>query len=510
MSPVTFPCILSPPDTQAYFSPKFGQAVETSVYKFLPQRYDEEESAALRLSGGATVSKQIHLTSGPITSQLIRLCLPLLAANVLQQLYNIINSLIVRHFIGGDAFAALGVAESVMNLFIYVITGACMGASVLVARFFGEQNFPRLRRQMFVSGVLIGGTTLVAVILTQLFLPQLLRLISTPEELMADTTDYLRIILVGMLFTFAYNYLAATLRAIGNTKAALYFLLTSLGYNLLAAWVLVAQLKLGIVGTALATSSAQLLSALLCLLYMRKKLPFLRISKADMHLEPMLMRLTTSYAAVAALQQSSLYLGKLMIQSAVNSISTDAISAFTATTRVENFTQAFGISACEAIAIFVAQNQGAKQYRRANRVFLRGFAITTAIGVGFSVLLGLFARPMVALFLGDDLQSIPLGVSYLQLMAWFYFLSFIGHSYVGHYRGIGRMNITFFGTTLQIVVRVIGTYLLVGGMGLDAVALSTGLGWMVIVIFHSTVYLLERRGIGYHLPTEDGELPEQG
>lgn len=97
------------------------------------------------------MSKQIHLTSGPITSQLIRLCLPLLAANVLQQLYNIINSLIVRHYIGGDAFAALGVAESVMNLFIYVITGACMGASVLVARFFGERNFPRLRRQLFVS-----------------------------------------------------------------------------------------------------------------------------------------------------------------------------------------------------------------------------------------------------------------------------------------------------------------------------------------------------------------------
>lgn len=291
-------------------------------------------------------------------------------------------------------------AESVMNLFIYVITGACMGASVLVARFFGERNFPRLRRQLFVSGVLIGGTTLVAVTLTQLFLPQLLRLISTPDELMTDTTAYLRIILVGMLFTFAYNYLASTLRAIGNTKAALYFLLASLGYNLLAAWILVAQMKLGIVGTALATSSAQLLSALLCLAYMRKKLSFLRIRKADMQLEPMLMRLTTSYAAVAALQQSSLYLGKLMIQSAVNGISTDAISAFTATTRVENFTQAFGISACEAIAIFVAQNQGAKQYRRANRGFLQGFAITTAIGLGFSLLLGFFARPMVSLFLG--------------------------------------------------------------------------------------------------------------
>ena len=448
------------------------------------------------------MSNKIHLTSGPITSQLIRLCLPLLAANVLQQLYNIINSLVVRRYIGGDAFAALGVAESVMNLFIYVITGACMGASVLAARFFGERNFPRLRRQLFVSGVLIGGATLLAVTVTLVLLPQLLVLIQTPEELMTYTTDYLRVVLAGMaaaLGALLPTELAATLRAIGNTKAALYFLLLSLGYNLAAAWVLVAWLDLGILGAALATSSAQLLSALLCLIYICKKLSFLRIRRQDMHLEPTLMRLTASYGAVAALQQSSLYLGKLMVQSAVNAIGTDAISAFTATTRIENFSQAFGISGCEAIAIFVAQNQGAKEYRRAKDGFLRGMAIVTGIGVVFSFLLALFGEPLVTIFL-DEPVSITLGTSYLRLMGYFYFLSFIGHSFVGHYRGIGRMNITFFGTTLQIVVRVVCTYLLVDLLGLDAVALATGLGWVVIVLFHSSVYLLECRGIGYRLP----------
>ena len=444
------------------------------------------------------VSKQIHLTSGPITGQLIRLCLPLLAANVLQQLYNIINSLVVTYYIGGDAFAALGVAESVMNLFIYVITGACMGSSVLVARFFGEENFPRLRQQLFVSGVLIGGTVLAAVSLTLLFLNPLLVLIQTPPELMDYVTDYLRIILVGMVFTFAYNYLAATLRAIGNTQAALFFLLISLGYNLGAAWVLVAQLGLGIQGTALATSSAQLLSALLCLVYIRKKQPFLMIQRSDMRMDPTLMRLTASYGAVAALQQSSLYLGKLIVQSAVNGISTAAISAFTATTRVENFSQAFGISGCEAIAIFVAQNQGAKKHRRALDGFRNGAAMVVGIGV---VTFG--GHALVTPFLDGDGESIALGASYLLWMGPFYFLSFIGHSYVGHYRGIGRMNVTFIGTTLQIAVRVIGTYALVGLLGLNAVALATGLGWVVIVLFHSTVFVLELKGIGYRLPTRD-------
>ena len=434
------------------------------------------------------MSRQAKLTAGPITAQLVRLCLPLLAANVLQQLYNIINSLVVTRYIGGDAFAALGVAESVMNLFIYVITGACMGASVLVARFFGEQNFARLRQQLFVSGVLIGGATAAAVLLTLVFLRPLLLLIQTPPELM----DYA-------------NYLAATLRAIGDTRAALCFLLASLAYNLAAAWLLVARLELGIRGTALATASAQLLSALLCLVYIRKKLPFLRIQRDDMRMNGTLVRQTTSYAAVAALQQSSLYLGKLMIQSAVNGLGTAAISAFTATTRVENFSQAFGISGCESIAIFVAQNQGAKKYRRALSGFLRGSVMVVGIGFLFSLLLFFGGGQLVLPFLDGEAESAALGASYLRLMGCFYFLSFMGHSYVGHYRGIGRMNITFWGTTLQIAVRVVLTYALAGAMGLDAVALATGLGWVAIVLFHSTVFLLELKGIGYRLPTRDGD-----
>ncbi len=448
------------------------------------------------------MSNSSQLTSGPITSQLLRLCLPLLAANVLQQLYNMINALVVTHYLGHDAFAALGVAESVMNLFIYVITGACMGASVLIARFYGEGNLPKLRQQLFVSGVLIGGATVVAVSLVLLFLPQLLGLIQTPSELMVHVSSYLQIVLVGMIFTFAYNYLASTLRAVGNTKAALGFLLLSLGYNLVAAWVLVAVLDLGIQGTALATATAQLLSALLCYLYLRKKMPHLMMGREDMKLDGRLMRLTISYGAVAALQQSSLYLGKLMVQSAVNGIGTTAISSFTATTRIENFSQAFGISGCEAIAIFVAQNQGAGKYRRATQGFYRGGAIVVGIGVLFSFLLSLGGHILVLPFLNGEPDAIVLGASYLRWMGLFYFLSFIGHVYVGHYRGIGRMNITFWGTTIQIAVRVVCTYLLVNSMGLDAVAFATGLGWLVIVLFHSTVYYLERKGIGYPIQQE--------
>lgn len=437
--------------------------------------------------------QNIHLTSGSITPQLIQLCLPLLAGNVLQQLYNIINSLVVTHYLGNNAFAALGVAESVMNLFIYAISGACMGASVLVARFFGQRDFARLRQQIYVTVVLIGGCTLGAVILGQLFLPQLLHIIQTPAELYTDVAIYLRCILVGMLFTFSYNFLAATLRAVGNTRTALYFLLISLGYNLVCAWFLVAVMHLGILGTALATASAQLLSTGLCLLYIRKKQPFLRVERADMKLSRAMLRETSSYSVIAALQQSSLYLGKLMIQSAVNGLGTAAISGFTAATRVENFIQAFGISGCESIAIFVSQNKGAKQDDRALKGFLRGAVLVVGIGVAFSAALVLGGNLFVLPFLNtEETAARALGGSYLRLLGWFYFLSFVGHAYVGHFRGVGRMNITFWGTTTQIAVRVVGTYLLVDALGLNATALATGIGWVVIVIFHTTCFLLER------------------
>lgn len=438
-------------------------------------------------------SHNIHLTSGSITPQLIQLCLPLLAGNVLQQLYNIINSLVVTHYLGNNAFAALGVAESVMNLFIYAISGACMGASVLIARFYGEKDFARLRQQIYVTVVLIGGCTLAAVLLGQLFLPQLLDIIQTPDELYGDVSTYLRCILIGMLFTFTYNFLAAALRAVGNTRTALYFLLISLGYNLVCAWFLVAVLELGILGTALATASAQLLSSLLCLLYIRKKQPFLRVGREDMKLSRTMIRETSGYSVIAALQQSSLYLGKLMVQSAVNGLGTAAISGFTAATRVENFIQAFGISGCESIAIFVSQNKGAKEEKRALQGFFKGAVLVVGMGIFFSFALVLGGDLFVIPFLGaEEAQARILGGGYLQLLGWFYFLSFMGHSYVGHFRGVGRMNITFWATTTQIAVRVAGTYLLVDLMGLNSVALATGIGWVVIVIFHTCCFLWEQ------------------
>lgn len=439
------------------------------------------------------MDRNVHLTSGPIMPQLFRLCIPLLIGNVLQQLYNIINSIIVTRYLGGGAFAALGVAETVMNLFIYCISGTCTGASVLIARCYGEGDHAKLRRQMYVSFVLIGSITLAAVVIGQLFLPVLLNMINTPPELMSNVSTYLRCILVGMLFTFTYNFLACALRAIGNTRVALYFLLASLGYNIIAAWLLVAYFNMGILGTALATATAQLLSSALCAAYIAKKQRFLIPRKPDMRLSVDMMRETASFGVIAAMHQSSLHLGKLMIQSAVNTLGTAAISGFAAATRVENFVQAFGMSGSETLSIFIAQNKGAKKPKRADSGFAKGFIVMFIVGAVSTVLLVLFAESFAAPFLdANDFESLSYAVDYLFLLGFFYSLSFIGHSFVGYFRGSGRMNIPFWGTTIQIAIRVVGTYLLIDRMALDATALATGIGWIVICLFHSGNYFAER------------------
>lgn len=455
----------------------------------------------LSISGQAkgsnrTMAKQTNLTSGAIVPLLLRLAGPLLVASLLQQCYNILNSMVVQHYLGTNAFSALGVADSIINLYTYVLTGACLGASVLVARFYGEENFSRLRREIYVGAVLVGGLTVVAVLAGILFLPQLLAAMHTPDELIPLTLDYLYLMLAGMFFCFTYNYLASILRAVGNTKAALYFLLLSLGYNLLAAWVLVGQFQLGIQGAAIATVTAQMLSSVLCFFYIYRYQSALRLSREDCVLDRELMGLTASFGCISALHQSSLYIGKLLIQSAVNDMGTVTIAAYTAALRVENLVLAMGNSGSEAIAIFVAQNYGAKQLSRARAGFRRGFALMVACaGTASLVMLCIFPAQMTGLFLDPvaEGESMALAVSYLRLMGIFFFLSLAGYAFVGYFRGVGRMKIPFIATTTQITVRVVGTYLLVGRMGMDAVAWSSGLGWLIINCIHGSFYYCDGR-----------------
>lgn len=441
------------------------------------------------------------LTEGNIKRQLIYLSIPLLIGSIFQQFYNTIDSIIVGTYVGHDAFAAIGISGTIMNLFIFIVIGCCTGISIITAQLYGEKNYEYMRNEIFISSVLGGAATIIISVLGIIFMPIILNIIQTPSQLKGYVTQYMNVILGGLISTFLYNFLSSILRSVGNTKMALIFLVISIILNIILDLVLIKQFSMGIIGAALATVISQLVSAVLLYLYIIFKIPFLRVKKGDIKYNFKLIELTCQYSFVSALHQSSLYIGKLLVQGAVNSLGIDAISAYTATGRIEDVILAFGNSGAEATSIFIAQNTGAKNYKRVLEGFKNALILIQLVCI--LIILFLFFKSDILLnfFVFDEGKSVlNYGVQYFRIISLFYIISLVGSIFVGYYRGTGHVNIPVIGTTLQITIRVILSYLLSGTMGIGGVALATGIGWVGIITFQISVFVIKKY---YKIQTED-------
>ncbi len=435
------------------------------------------------------MSHAMALTEGDIRKQLISLTFPLLIGNILQQLYNTVDAIVIGRYVGQTAFAAVGVAGTVMNLFTFILSGCCAGISVIFAQLYGSGDYEGFRREGFLSAAFGGAFAVALSILAILFLRLLLKGISTPDEVAVYACKYLYIVFCGLLATFLYNLCSAALRAIGNTSAALTILIVAMLSNLGLNLLFVAVFRLGVPGAAWATVASQMLSATLCFIYLQKKLPLLVFKKSDMRYDGVLLRRTLNYGIISALHQSSLYIGKLLVQGAVNSMGTAMISAYTAATRIEGFANSFGDSGAVSISVFVAQNIGCGNKKRAMQGFRIGLILMILLGLTLSLVMYVTSDTSIAFMLGNS-GSVEKanGVSYLKTISFFYTLCFIGSTFVGMFRGCGKVNVPVLGTILHISIRVVLSYLLVQGLGLGAVAYATGIGWMAVVSFQYFIY----------------------
>ena len=429
------------------------------------------------------------LTHGNIRKELIALALPLILGNILQQFYNTIDSFMVGRYVGHEAFAAVGVAGSVMNLFIFVLNGGCNGFSVIFAELYGQKKWELLRKESFITLALGGVFTIVLSGGSLILMNQLLNVIQTPEEIYQFVVHYLWIIFLGLPVTFIYNWCSAVLRAAGDTVTSLWTLLLSMILNLVLDYVFIAEFHMDTKGTAIATVIAQLFSAGACLMVMRKKYPFFFFGKKEMEMDSYLLKRSANFGFVSALHQSSLYIGKLMVQGVVNTGGTDVISAYTATMRIEGFANSFSDSGGAAMSVLIAQNNGSGDRERVHRGFRTGLLMMLGMAAVLAVLMLLFTDEAVHLLMGNPSQGVLRNADqYMNVISLFYFFCFIGSSFVGLYRGIGMIKVPVIGTFIQISIRVILSWLLIGSMGLSAVALATGLGWMAIVVYQSTLY----------------------
>ena len=433
------------------------------------------------------------LTQGSIPQQLIWLTLPLICGNILQQLYNTVDAFIIGRFLGSTAFGAVGVAGTVMNLFIFILSGCCTGIAVLFAQCYGSRDLAAFRREGFQALVFGLSVTVVLGLGGLTLLEPLLALIQTPENIEHLVTEYLTVIFLGLPVTFLYNLGSAALRAAGNTLAALFPLMAATALNVGLDILFVGGFSMGIAGAAVATVLAQGFAALLALGYLRWRMPQLLFGREDLHLDWDMLRRTASFGLVSALQQSAVYIGKLLVQGAVNSMGSEAISAYTAATRIEGFANSFGDSGAEAISVFVAQNTGAGEKERVKRGFFTGMALMIALGLTMSLIMFVGARASLTLMLGESgLDALEGGMAYLRLIALVYVMCFIGSAYVGLYRGIGWVSVPVIGSSLQITIRVILAYALADSWGVAGVALATGIGWSAIITYQTALYRVKR------------------
>ena len=424
-----------------------------------------------------------NMTTGNIGSKLIRYSIPLMLGNFFQLTYNAADSVIVGKFSGENALAAVGSANPIMNLTILGISGICIGASVLMSNFFGAGDYKNLKKEISITGFIGIIISALFVLGGLLFSKSLLVRLHVPEEILDLATAYLRIILLGTPFTFLYNMLSSVFRSIGDSKTPLIFLTISAGLNILMDLVLVAKFGYGVIGAAVSTVIAEAFSGIFCIVYVYRNVPYLRIKKEDFVIDRVLLWQTLESGMASALQQACQPVGKLFIQSTINTQGVAAIAAFNAVSRVDDFAFTPQQSIGTSIMTFVAQNRGAGKKERIKKGLRSGLKLEFIYWIIICSATLLFKEPLMKLFSNEGSgDMITIGVSYLNLMAFFYIFSSFTNGIQGYFRGMGKLRTTLFFTFIQISIRALFVVFLVPRMGIRGVAYASIIGWSAMIL----------------------------
>lgn len=440
------------------------------------------------------------LTVGGITSTLLRFTLPMMLGSLMQQCYNIADTLIVGRCIGPEALAAVGSAYALMVFLTSVLLGLAMGSGTVFSLQFGAGNFRGLRRSIYVSLVLIGCVTAVLTAAAFLLTDPILRLLQVPSEIYPMLRIYLLIIFGGIPLTFLYNFYAALLRAVGDSVTPLWFLGISVVLNIGLDLLFILVFDMGVGGAALATVMAQGVSAIGLMLYVLGRRPELRLRKEDMHFDRVSVKEIVSFSSLTCVQQSVMNFGILMVQGLVNSFGTAVMAAFAAAVKIDSFAympvQEFG----NAFSTFVAQNFGAGKQARIRRGVRSAFVTSVLFSLAVSVAVFLLARPLMLIFVrAEETEIIRIGVQYLRIEGVFYFGIGILFLLYGYYRAIRMPGMSVVLTVLSLGTRVVLAYALaaIPSVGVTGIWWSIPIGWALADAVGIIYYFrLRQRGCG--------------
>ena len=407
---------------------------------------------------------KIDLTQGGITGTLLRFTLPMIIGSLLQQCYNIADTLIVGQCIGSGALAAVGSAYTLMVFLISILLGLSMGSGTVFSLQYGAGRTDSLRRSIYVSVLLIGTVTLILNIAVFVWIHPILRILQIPKDIYGMMYDYLWIIFWGIGFTFIYNFYAALLRAIGDAVTPLWFLAVSVVLNIGLDLFFILQLALGIMG------------------YAYVKYPELRLHRNDLHFDRHCLKEITSFSALTCVQQSVMNLGILMVQGLVNSFGTVVMAAFAAAIKIDSFAympvQEFG----NAFSTFIAQNFGARKEERIRKGVKSALITTVLFSLVISILVFLFAKPLMLIFVRPhETEILNIGISYLRIEGAFYCGIGILFLLYGYYRAIRMPGMSVVLTVVSLGTRVALSYWLAGipAIGVIGIWWSIPIGWFI-------------------------------
>ena len=430
------------------------------------------------------------LTTGKIMPILVNFTVPLVLGNLFQLTYNAVDSIIVGHFVGKEALAAVGICNPISTLMILFLNGLCMGASILMGIQYGAKDYKTLHRQIsttMLSGVVFSFfLTLFCVV----FAVPILHLLQVDASIMEMTRQYLRIIFLGLMFTFLYNFFSSTLRALGDSASPLYFLIISAVLNIFGDLFFVIVLKAGSNGCAISTVLSEALCCLFCIIYIQKKVPILRLGKKWLVFDSRLLKKTIAYGWASAMQQATVQMGKIAIQALVNTMGVSVAAAFAVVNRIDDFAITPEQNIAHAMTALMAQNKGAGKNDRMREGFRCGMILETVYGAAVMVICQVFAGELMALFVKDE-EVIGHGVIYLHLIAVMYILPAVTNAIQGFFRGIGDLKVTLMSSFTNMAVRVIAAapMILLWNFGIEALPYSYLAGWVAMLLVETSLMI---------------------
>ena len=437
-----------------------------------------------------------ELTRGPVMRTMLRFAVPMILGDLLQQCYNIADTLIVGRFLGAGALAAVGSAFSLMTFLTSIILGLAMGSGTVFSIRFGQKDSLGLREEILASFTLLGIVTVVLDVLVFAGIDWIIRFLRTPDELVELMREYLIVIFAGLIGIFLYNFFASLLRSLGNSVVPLIFLAVSAVLNILLDLWFVAGLGRGVAGAAEATVISQYISGIGITIYAWIRFPHLLRKNKNVRLRLSRIREITSFSGLTCMQQSIMNLGILAVQGLVNSFGTTVMAAFAAAVKIDAFAylpvQDFG----NAFSIFIAQNYGAGKNDRIRKGTRCAAAASAVFGLAVSLLVVLFAGPLMSLFIDTgEVSVIAEGVRYLRIEGAFYALIGILFLLYGLYRAIGSPGMSVILTVISLGTRVVLAYVLsaVPAFGVAGIWWAVPIGWFLADVLGAGYYFTRYR-----------------